>query len=154
MIIIIEGADGSGKTTLANKLSAQTGYPLIHMSQPKDAVEEQRMFIEYKDLICQNKNIILDRCWYSEMAYGPLMRGRSAISYPMMFALEGILSRKGALLIYCKTDPKKQFDNARKRGEDFITTYDTFQAIYEMFEEIMGVPHSIPVVTYDYKSLY
>ena len=35
MIIIIEGPDGSGKTTLAEKLSRQTKYPILHRTQPK-----------------------------------------------------------------------------------------------------------------------
>ena len=39
MIIIIEGPDGSGKTTLANQLSKQTGYKIIHRVQPKSEEE-------------------------------------------------------------------------------------------------------------------
>ena len=35
MIFILEGPDGSGKTTLANQLSKQTGFKVIHKVQPK-----------------------------------------------------------------------------------------------------------------------
>ena len=47
MIIIIEGPDGSGKTTLAEKLSRQTKYPIIHRSQPKTDEEKKLMMGEY-----------------------------------------------------------------------------------------------------------
>ena len=43
MIIIIEGPDGSGKTTLANQLSKQAGYKVIHRVQPK--TEEEKIII-------------------------------------------------------------------------------------------------------------
>ena len=40
MLIIIEGPDGSGKTSLANKIAAQTGWPIVHRSQPKNEEEK------------------------------------------------------------------------------------------------------------------
>ena len=43
MIVIIEGPDGSGKTTLANQLSKQTGYKIIHRVQPKSEEEKAIM---------------------------------------------------------------------------------------------------------------
>ena len=88
MIIIIEGPDGSGKTTLAEKLSRQTKYPIIHRSQPKTDEEKKTMMGEYLQTIRSGKNMIFDRCWYSEMAYGPVMRDVSVISYPEMYELE------------------------------------------------------------------
>ena len=73
MILIIEGPDGSGKTTLAEKLSKQTGFPVIHRSQPKTEEEKANMMKGYMETIKSGKNAIFDRCWYSEMAYGPPM---------------------------------------------------------------------------------
>ena len=61
MIIIIEGPDGSGKTTLAEKLSRQTKYPIIHRSQPKTDEEKKLMMGEYLQTIRSGKNMIFDR---------------------------------------------------------------------------------------------
>lgn len=153
MIIIIEGADGSGKTTLANLLSKQTGYPVVHRSQPKTEEEKKQMRQMYIDIIDTGKNMIFDRCWYSEMAYGPVMRDASVISYPEMYLLEEKLAKHGAMIIYCTDKPKTLWRRATKRGEDYITDFDTFECICTNFDVIMSVPHLVPVVKYDYKDL-
>ena len=93
MIIIIEGPDGAGKTTLAEQISRQTKYPIIHRTKPKNEEEKKRMMGEYLQTIRSGKNMIFDRCWYSEMAYGPVMRDSSVISYPQMYELEEQLAK-------------------------------------------------------------
>jgi thymidylate kinase len=153
MILIIEGPDGSGKTTLANKLSKQTGYPVIHRVQPKTEEDKKRMMEEYLHILQSGKNAIFDRCWYSEMAYGPIMRDESVITYPQMYALEDQLAKRGGLIIYCTDKPDVLWRCATKRGEDYITDYSTFVAICEAFDEIMNVPHKVPVVRYGYQNL-
>lgn len=153
MIIIIEGPDGSGKTTLAEKLSRQTGYPVVHRSQPKTEEEKKQMLASYLGAIETGKNIIFDRCWYSEMVYGPVMRDESVISYPEMYFIEEKLTKHGALIIYCTDKPKTLWRRATKRGEDYITDFDTFEQICLNFDVLMSVPHLVPVVKYDYKDL-
>ena len=150
MIIIIEGPDGSGKTTLAGILSRQTGFPVVHRTQPKSEEEKAKMMDGYVDAIKKGKNIIFDRCWYSEMAYGPIMRDKSVISYPEMYELEQLLTKRGALIIYCTDKPETLWYRCSKRGEDYITDYGTFVSICKEFDKIMSVPHRIPVVRYGY----
>lgn len=153
MIIIIEGPDGAGKTTLAEKISRQTKYPIIHQSQPKSEEEKKRMLGEYIQIIRSNKNAIFDRCWYSEMAYGPVMRGESAISYPGMYELEELLARSGAILIYATGPKALLWQRCQRRGEEYVTSRDNFNAICDNYDTIMNVPHLIPVTTYGYKDL-
>ena len=153
MIIIIEGPDGSGKTTLAEKISKQTKYPIIHRSQPNTEEEKKLMMGEYLQTIRSGKNMIFDRCWYSEMAYGPVMRDDSVISYPEMYELEELLAKSGALIIYATGAKAALWQRCQKRGEDYITARDDFNAICANFDKIMNVPHHIPVVRYEYKDL-
>ncbi len=153
MIIIIEGPDGGGKTTLAQQLSKQTGYPILHRSQPKTDEEKKLMLGEYIQAIKGNKNAIFDRCWYSEMAYGPVMRDSSVISYPQMYELERMLAKNGAIIIHCTGSESALWMRCQKRGEDYITSRDDFKAIYNNYVDIMSAPHYIPVVTYEYKDL-
>ena len=153
MIIIIEGPDGSGKTTLAEQLSRQTGYRMIHRSQPKSEEEKKLMMGEYLQLIKNNKNVIFDRCWYSEMAYGPVMRDASVIRYPEMYELERMLAKNGALIIYCTGSEAALWMRCTQRGEDYITSRDAFKEIHKNFEEIMSIPHLVPVVRYEYKEV-
>jgi thymidylate kinase len=153
MIIVIEGPDGSGKTTLAQQLSRQTSYPIIHRSQPKSDEEKKLMMGMYLQAIKENKNAIFDRCWYSEMAYGPVMRDASVISYPEMYELERMLAKNGAMIIYCTGPEPALWMRCQKRGEDYIKSRDDFKAIYTNYQNIMSVPHYVPVVKYEYKEV-
>lgn len=151
MIIIIEGPDGAGKTTLAEQISRQTKYPIIHRTKPKNEEEKKRMMGEYLQTIRSGKNMIFDRCWYSEMAYGPVMRDSSVISYPQMYELEEQLAKTGALIIYATGPKAALWQRCQKRGEEYITSRDNFNAIYDNYVQIMKVPHLIPVLRYEVK---
>lgn len=154
MIIILEGPDGSGKTTLAEKLQKQTGYQLLHRVQPKTEEDKQRMMDEYVQVLRTGKNCILDRSWYSEMVYGPIMRDHSVICYPQMYELERLAAKYGGLIIHCTAPENVLWKRCLRRGEDYITDRDTFHKICKGFDEIMHhIPHVIPVVTYEYKDL-
>lgn len=148
MIIIIEGPDGSGKTTLANKLSEQTGYPIEHRSKPETEEEKKKMYDMYLQMCKSKRNVILDRCWYSEIVYGTVMRDASMISIYDMYALEKQLSKVGALLIYCTDTESALWRRATKRGEDYITSRDDFRSICEQYNKLMDMPHIIPVTRY------
>lgn len=148
MIIIIEGPDGAGKTTLANKLSEQTGYPILHRTKPKSEEEKQVMMGEYLQIVKTGRNVIFDRCWYSEMVYGPVMRDRSVIDYPQMYALEKRLAKQGALIIYCTDSVAALWMRSQKRGESYVKDKETFNEICKRYDELFDVPHYVPVVTY------
>ena len=148
MIIIIEGPDGSGKTTLANQLSKQTGYKIIHRTQPKTEEEKAIMMDEYLQTIRAGKNMIFDRCWYSEMVYGPVMRDTSVISYPQMYDLERRLIKAGALIIYCTGAKSTLWARCQERGEDYIVDRATFDSICDGFDALFASPHLIQIMTY------
>lgn len=152
MIIIIEGPDGSGKTNLANKLSQQTGWPIVHRTQPKSDDEKKAMMDSYLEVINSGRNCIFDRSWYSEMVYGPVMRDTSVISYAQMYALERKLTKRGAMIIHCTGPIDTLWKRCLLRGEDYIVDRTTYAQIYGGFEELMyEVPHVIPVVAYEYR---
>ena len=153
MIIILEGPDGSGKSTLAEKLSKQTGYPVVHRAAPKSEDEKKAMMQMYQQAIAESKDIIFDRCWYSEMVYGPVMRDATCISHEDMYRLELGLCEVGAILIYCTDALRTMWNRCQKRGEDYISDFETFKAIHEGYEKLMELPHMIPVVRYDYKDM-
>lgn len=72
MNIILEGLDGSGKTTLANKLSTELDMYVHHSPFPcDDEVLKEWQF----QMLKHEPGIILDRCFISELIYGPALRG-------------------------------------------------------------------------------
>lgn len=154
MIIILEGPDGSGKSTLAEQLSRQTGYQLLHRTQPKNEEDKKRMMEEYIQVLRAGKNCIMDRAWYSEMVYGPVMRDASVITYPQMYELEKLAAKYGAIIIHCTAPEATLWKRCLKRGEDYITKRETFHEICQGFNQLMhDVPHLIPVVSYEYEDM-
>ena len=139
MIIILEGPDGSGKSTLAYKLAKQTKYLLMHRSKPESKKDNKNMMNEYLLAIKSGKNMIFDRCWYSEMVYGEVMRDASVISYPEMYELEKLLCRAGAIIIYCTDKPETLWTRCTKRGEDYVTDFVTHKEICDKYDEVLKV---------------
>lgn len=148
MVIIIEGADGSGKTTLANQLSEQTGYKIIHRTRPKTEEDKALMMVEYLQIIESGENVIFDRCWYSEMVYGPVMRDVSVISYAQMYDLERQLTEVGAMIIYCTDAKQVLWARCQERGEDYIVDRTTFDNICDRYDALFALPHLVPIMTY------
>jgi thymidylate kinase len=152
VIIIIDGPDGSGKTTLANYLSKQLGFPIKHRSKPETEEEKKQMAQSYVDDIVSGDNIIWDRCFYSEMVYGPTMRDQSYITHGQMLSLEELLLEKGALVIYCTAPIATLWNRAQKRGESYINTFDKMAEIHDRYDHLMRLAkHLIPITNYIFR---
>lgn len=154
MLIILEGPDGAGKSMLAEKLSQQTGYKIVHRSNPKTEEEKAQMMGMYLQDCINCKGLILDRCWYSELVYGPVMRDKSVMTYSQMYELEAKASKGGAIIIYCTGSKTTLWKRCNRRGEHYIKDRATFDKICEGYDDLLlKCPHHIPVVKYEYKDL-
>lgn len=149
MIILLEGPDGAGKTTLAQRLSDMTGYKVEHFSYPKNEEDFQNMCTQFKQLCASRKNLIVDRCWYSEMVYGPIMRHTDHMDVFKMYEYERDAVKVGALLIYCTGQEAALWKRLTVRGEDYVASRDDFKAICKRYDDIMSLPHYIPVLKYE-----
>lgn len=153
MIIFIEGPDGSGKSTLAKQLSKDMGWPTKAFSWPKTDDEKQKMFLEYKRFIMANHNVIVDRGWWSEMIYGPIMRDKSYITEEQRLELEALaMSTQGAMVIHCNAPTQDLYARLVERGDDYIEVSKSNvrrikMAYDDMFRE---KSHNLMVVHYEY----
>lgn len=147
MLIVIEGPDGAGKTTLAEQISRQTRYPIQHMDRPRTEEDRVKMYDVYMKLAKSKKNVILDRSWYSEIVYGTTVRKETHISFIDMYKLEEAVSKNGGgMIIYCTGPIEELWKRATTRGEDYITEKAIFVDICRAYDELMDIPHTIPVV--------
>ncbi|MGW3952895.1 hypothetical protein ACWEKM_18670 [Streptomyces sp. NPDC004752] len=100
--LVLEGPDGVGKSTLAERLSAQHGFRVIHSPRTPDHLD---LATRYREILDGVDRILFDRCFISELVYGPLHRGRSRITWSEALDLaESVIDRKG-LFIHLTAPP-------------------------------------------------
>jgi thymidylate kinase len=148
--IILEGPDGTGKSTLAQHLNLMTGFPIQHRSKPETEEEKQQMYRDYTAMVHNSDSIIVDRCWYSEMVYGKVMRDQSYIDPVEMLALEQLISiNGGGLIIHCTDKVDVIWKRLQSRGEDYITDFHKLAEITFEYEMLMHQrKHALPVLRY------
>lgn len=95
-IIILEGIDRAGKTTLAKELCRRLKLKYIKVSNPKGDPYE-----EYLNLILNVKvPTLFDRLHLGELVYGPVLRGKSQLDTKKFRNLEFLLKQRGAVIVY------------------------------------------------------
>lgn len=121
-LIVVEGEDGSGKSTLVNELahlSLDNGARVKHRGPLK-----QHPLIEYvHDLLTYSPDrdtIICDRWHVGELIYGPLYRGKTELTIAMRRYVEMFLISRGAWRIVMDTPYDTVVDRLVTRGEDFL----------------------------------
>jgi thymidylate kinase len=93
--VVIDGCDGTGKTTLADSLAAQ-GFTVVHFGPTPSGVD---LADRYRTVLAQHGRLALDRCFLSELVYGPLFRSRSRISWSTVLELAtAVAARRGVFV--------------------------------------------------------
>ena len=130
--IIVEGMDGSGKTTLITKL--MEGFPQLQLVRNELGPEQSFDYWWGLQLDREMSSTvpIHDRFFYSELVYGPILRGHIN-AHPNMVTNALWFLRMSALLIYARptTDQlregikiEKQMEGVQDRFEDLLGLYD------------------------------
>ena len=99
MLIILEGMDCTGKTTLANKLSEKLGFSIVKGSSFEQAKSgNEALFAGFLELT-KLKNTILDRFIYSNEVYAKIYEDYSILTDEQRRFIEREITGS-ALLIY------------------------------------------------------
>lgn len=127
--IIIDGIDKTGKSTLARHLSKKLNMPIKKFSAP-----DKNPLMEYAEFIINKKRPhIIDRCYLSELAYGPVKRGKSYINKTEQFMLEAAIRERGCFCIYAVDLKSKITERFDKDKETFLKKSE-IPAILEAFD--------------------
>lgn len=157
MIIILEGPDGSGKTTFANDLAAKFGFRVAHEGPPP---QDSHPIQYYSDVLEQRRsefpNWIFDRFAFGERIYGPWYRGKDGLGQVGWEIVKNRLRRRPFtddhelwLHVLC-LPPYEKCHAAWSSGREelikdehvFRTTYDLYQSYDYCFDHI--VDYTIP----------
>ncbi|MEV6981742.1 hypothetical protein AB0M95_10865 [Sphaerisporangium sp. NPDC051017] len=94
--LVLEGPDGVGKSALAERLSRRHGFEVVHSPKTPDHLD---LASRYRAILGGAGRILFDRCFISELVYGPLYRGRSRITWSQAIDLaETVIARSGLLV--------------------------------------------------------
>lgn len=113
MIIILEGADGTGKTTLAKALCHELEADYIHATWSREL--DCRMLEYHMNILSEafekyhetSRPVIIDRLWVSESIYAEVFRHGSR--YPWHGRIiEQFINSIGGFTIVCLVDYKEK----------------------------------------------
>ena len=142
MLVLLEGADGSGKTTLCKQLK-EFGF---NVAAPVDRVEP-KPYEEWIKLINKG-DAIVDRSFITELVYRAVDGKETGnLTLEQMCYL-----LKYCKIILCETD--SAFEDSIKRGEDNITDKETATKIKDAYKLILTMLDKFTkaeVFTYNWK---
>ena len=117
-MILLEGPDGSGKSTIGRKLSGATGWPLVHSGGPPGSEDEARARIHSQLSL---KGTILDRSvCTSELIYGPIVRGSMVIDPNELWIGINSMINRGWIMVYCRPSLDILEEYAKSKMEELI----------------------------------
>lgn len=153
-LIVVEGVDGAGKTTLIQNFRQQAKKLcwLFSRSGPPQGSVDLLMTVQYLargsyyeiPLIADRHPLI------SEPIYGPITRGKSLIenAYSREHALDEAASQVNRI-IYCKTDLETA-QKASRRERQMTGVHEHYWALYQAYDKVMDDLRKRGAVVIDY----
>lgn len=151
IIYIVDGPDGTGKTTLCNKLSELYGIPVIHLTYYKDKKEHEKQFQDALDMLRKSPSgFILDRYIFSEKVYSDVYRDSKYISI-FDDCLNALTYVNARVIISVPKDKVKYMDFFKKLHEEREEMYSPEQmgAVYDGYENFFKKDWNFNIARYD-----
>lgn len=144
MLIIVEGPDRAGKSTLITalrsrieKLHPRGRVGLLHAGPPKRHPldeYEQPLFSYRPD---RDIHIICDRWHIGEQVYPIVFNRKTNLTLPAQAHIEAFLRSRGAVLIYVYADPDtlhERFDAGAQNGVHGMITWSQLLTSHHLFQ--------------------
>ena len=145
MIVIVEGVDGSGKSTLCKKL-VDLGYDQsIITGGPTEYKRYKNLADNYKRSV-----VIMDRSFITDMVYRSLdLNERRGMD---LYEMVNIL-KTDVKIIHCKSETS--YEDSMLRGEDNITSRqrsDIIKNTYDIIISMLKVFTKVEVMNYNWRT--
>lgn len=151
MLILLEGLDRTGKTTLANAIAERLQAPVIHKSQPAND-----WYLEYVAPLGGHRHgldLVLDRWHWGELVW-PAVFGRDSIMTPLDFRyVDGVMTKLGGVVVLGTGDFDTLWQDAVANDEPAVqvpNAREKYREAQRRFRLISGFS-AMPVFEYDWR---
>lgn len=151
-LVILEGPDGAGKTTLAKRVADDLDARYVHLPQLPHV--KQGLFRVYVEAMLPAllgyQAVVMDRCWLSEQPYGQVYRPTEGqrVDYLDTRMLERLAMRCAATVIHCRPPLEACLASYRSRkGEEMLKSEAQLAEVYALYGKVTT---DLPSVHYDY----
>ena len=151
-VVILEGPDGAGKTTLYEKYFKVFGYECIHNGVYASPEEAYKAYREQQEKIRKKEKVVLDRSHISQAVYGPIYRKEDHLSLQHDI-VDGVFHQMRAVVVLCYTKVAKDNWKSRKNMEYISQDHEYLQVFRAYDPRYIGRYTSLPVVVYDYTNV-
>ncbi len=146
-MIVLEGCDGVGKTTLAARLAAAHGFAVVHSTVTPDDVD---IVQRYLAVLGDPRRLLLDRSFVSELVYGPLVRGRSRLTLSQVIDLAQVVRDRTGTFVHLTASTTVILARLRNRADATVPTAATIERIQHAYTCIFAeIASCAPVAQMD-----
>jgi thymidylate kinase len=144
-MIIIEGPDGAGKSTLVQYIRRELGRIVIKPYYPK--VNQLSYYLHSGPLY---NDYFLERYYLSEVVYPRFKKNREPMEDWKQFMIESALYQYAPVIFYLRPSRETILENIKVRGDDYVSIEEV-DLMIEEYDKAIQRSH-IPSIRYDFKS--
>ena len=143
-MIIIEGPDAAGKTTLVKWIRENTEIGVQKSYYPK--VNQLSYYLHSSTVY---GGFFQERYYLSEIVYPRFKKNREPMEEWKQFLIEASLMQNGPVILYLRPEKETILENLRTRGDDYISEEEVDDMLY-WYDWAIDRSH-IPHITFDFK---
>lgn len=138
-LVVLEGPDGGGKTTLARELVERYNAYYIHLrwSPTIDIWKYQTAALRLAQKLVPHRLIVIDRHWISECIYGKAYRQRAVFEeFASARCLDRVVRKLGGVYVLCMPSTSEVVEHHRKLKGEREEMYDDVQEVATRYEDL------------------
>lgn len=133
-ILIIEGSDFTGKSTLANNLMQKyRNHVYIHCAVTPNIYALHTNAIRQAIELSKDFTVIIDRLHYSELVYGPIFRNGVSYDVKKFDDLYSSINIHNLYKVLCLPPKEIVLNGFKKRASEGGEMFDTVEKVYDEY---------------------
>lgn len=129
MIILVEGPDGTGKTTLCEELKKK-GFEYIHLGKEREVNLVYNKLIKYLQDNKDRKDIVIDRAYISNIIYSNIYGDSGYISLENLLKIHNLID---LIILTIPKDKERYLNHFYKLKNIRKELYSSMEKVYDLY---------------------